>query len=333
MSLFKSLSTYSFVNIDSADLDALQELKNRGLGPHDATTNPSLILKAYSTSPTTKKIVDDVINSNRDQTIESLMNRISVAVGCEILKLIPGRVSTELDARHSFDVEANINQANEIMQLYEEKGVDKKRILFKVACTYEGIQAMRELAASGYHCNATLCFSLPQAIEAAHAHATLVSPFVGRISDWAKKENLSTTEDLGVANCRSIYYELKKYGLSTQVMAASFRTLDQVLSLAGCDLLTVSPELIEQLSKPGDVQPQLTPPQSFDSPLPHLRFSEKEFRWAMNENKMASELLDDGIRRFALDARKLENIVRERVGVEKIRETVSVVELSAGIGF
>ncbi|KAL0231590.1 hypothetical protein GEMRC1_010994 [Eukaryota sp. GEM-RC1] len=340
VSVLTLLKEFTFVNIDSADLDELQYLKDNDMTPHDATTNPTLVMKAYHSSPRTKSIVDRIIDENHSESDMILvMDKILVEIGCEILKIIPGKVSTELDSRFSFSVRKTVEQGKRIMRMYEHNEIPRERVLLKVASTWEGIMAMKQLKENNILCNATLCFSLPQAICAARiSQAYCVSPFVGRISDWYKKnhsaEELSKySEDPAITNLKNIYWSLKKYGLRTQVMGASFRSAESCLQIAGCDMVTLNPAFIKELNKEGTLEPVLNPNEAMNKDIPDLKFDEESFRWNLNENVMATELLADGIRKFAADARKMENIVREKLSVAKIRDSVSVDELSSGIGY
>jgi transaldolase len=243
------------------------------------------------------------------------MDKLFVNVGCEILKLIPGRVSTEVDARLSFDVEGSIQKAKSLIALYKEMGIEQERILIKLASTWEGGLAAKELEKMGIHCNMTLLFSMPQAIHCAEAHATLISPFVGRILDWYKKHDnvpgYSPAEDPGVKSVTAIYHYFKKFDYKTQVMGASFRNTEEILELAGCDLLTISPQFLQELQdSTGVIDQKLDASKSKQQALEFSKMDEKTFRLALNNDAMATEKLAEGIRNFAKDAVKLENMLR-----------------------
>lgn len=300
-----------------ADTGEFEEIKK--YCPTDATTNPSLIFAAISMAeyqPLLKEAV--VFGKNKGKTPKEqkklILDKIFVNFGLEILKIVPGRVSTEVDARLSFDVEGSIEMARTLISLYQAAGIDKERILIKLASTWEGIQACEQLEKEGIHCNMTLMFSLPQAIGAAHAKATLISPFVGRILDWYKKQtgkdSYPAAEDPGVISVREIYHYYKKMEISTQIMGASFRNVDEILELAGCDLLTIAPKLLEELQKTEDPVPRkLDPSESKNMPIHKIDLDEKAFRWALNENAMATEKLAEGIRGFSKDIIKLEKLI------------------------
>ena len=290
----ESLRRHSTVVADSGDIDAIARLK-----PQDATTNPSLLLTVAQDKRFAHLVVKD-------------LDQLFVNFGCEILKLIPGRVSTEVDARCSFDVDASLSKARRFIDLYEKSGVKKDRILIKLASTWEGIRAAEKLEREGIHCNMTLLFSFAQASACADAGVTLISPFVGRIYDWykaAKKvDDIPIAEDPGVASVRRIYGYYKKHGYKTQVMGASFRKTEQILELAGCDLLTIAPELLLKLSSSeGEVEKKL----SASSKEEKIVLDQKQFLWLHNEDQMAVEKLSEGIRRFDADARKLERALAQ----------------------
>jgi transaldolase len=292
----ESLREYSLVVADSGDIEAVARWK-----PQDATTNPSLLL-ASAEDPRFRHLMD------RD------MDRVFVNFGCEILKHIPGRVSTEVDARLSFDTEKSVEKARRFISLYEEAGVKRSRVLIKLASTWEGIKAAQKLEREGIHCNMTLLFSFAQAVACADAGVTLISPFVGRIYDWhrqqRKVEDIDISEDPGVASVTRIYNYYKKHGYQTQVMGASFRKTGQILALAGCDLLTIAPELLEKLSKvEGRIERKLSPEAAARSDVSRVNMDEKNFRWEHNLDAMATDKLADGIRRFDADARKLEKLI------------------------
>jgi transaldolase len=292
----ESLRRHSLVVADTGDIDAVARWR-----PQDATTNPSLLL-ASAGEARFRHLMD------RD------MDRVFVNFGCEILKHIPGRVSTEVDARLSFDAAKSVEKAERFIALYEKAGVKRGRVLIKLAATWEGIQAARELERKGIHCNMTLLFSFAQAVACADAGVTLISPFVGRIYDWhrqqRKVEDIEISEDPGVASVTRIYDYYKKHGYRTQVMGASFRKTGQIVALAGCDLLTIAPDLLEKLSSaPGEIPRTLSPETAARSDAPKVSLDEKSFRWMHNEDAMATEKLAEGIRRFDADARKLEKLL------------------------
>jgi transaldolase len=241
---------------------------------------------------------------------EAFMDHLAVAFGGEILEIVPGRVSTEVDARLSFDTEGSVRKARHLIALYERRGISRERVLIKVGSTWEGIRAAEQLEREGIHCNLTLLFSFAQAVACAEARVTLISPFVGRIYDWHKKARgaeIAPDEDPGVASVMRIYNYYKKFGYKTQVMGASFRKVDQIVRLAGCDLLTIAPDLLEELqNNPGELTARLTPDTARASNEVQLHLDEKTFRWMHNEDQMAVEKLSEGIRRFNEDARKLE---------------------------
>jgi len=300
----ESLRKCSTVVADTGDIDAVARWK-----PQDATTNPSLLLKAAGDARY-RRLVEDAVARGRGDT-EATMDHLFVAFGREILGHIAGRVSTEVDARLSFDVEGSIAKARRLIGLYEAAGVSRERVLIKVASTWEGVRAAERLEREGIHCNLTLLFSFAQAVACADAGVTLISPFVGRIYDWHKAarkvDDIPLDEDPGVASVTRIYRYYKKFGYRTQVMGASFRKTGQILRLAGCDLLTIAPELLEELAAaPGEVERRLAPDPGAD--IERVALDEKAFRWLHNEDQMAVEKLSDGIRRFDADARKLEKL-------------------------
>ena len=299
-----SLRKHSVVVADTGDIDAVARWK-----PQDATTNPSLLLAAAQ-DPRYRHLVEDA-RARSAGDVEALMERLFVAFGCEILKHIPGRVSTEADARLSFDTEGTLRKAQRLIELYAAAGVPRERVLIKVASTWEGIRAAERLERMGIHCNLTLLFSFAQAVACADAGVTLISPFVGRIYDWHRQarkiEDIPIEEDPGVASVTRIYGYLKKFGYATQVMGASFRKTGQILALAGCDLLTIAPDLLEKLfAAAGEVPRKLSPAEAAGDRIEKIPLDEKAFRWLHNEDAMAVEKLSEGIRRFDADARKLE---------------------------
>lgn len=315
MNLIDSLKRYTTVVADTGDFEAIAAYK-----PQDATTNPSLLFQAAQ-KPQYEHLVDDALQcaihfpGDRTARTEAFMDKLLVNFGCEILKIIPGRVSNEVDAALSFDTEGSLAKARKLAGMYDEAGIGRERILIKLASTWEGIRAAEELEREGIHCNLTLLFSFAQAVACAEAGVTLISPFVGRIYDWHKKErgsDISAEEDPGVASVTRIYNYFKKFGYKTQIMGASFRKVDQIVRLAGCDLLTISPNLLEQMSKTtGEVAPRLNVESARASDATRIHLDEKTFRWMHNEDAMAVEKLSEGIRQFHADTRKLEQYVRE----------------------
>jgi transaldolase len=310
MSLLESLKRMTTVVADTGDIEAMRQYK-----PQDATTNPSLLLKASQQKeyrPLVEAAMADADRAGGGQAkrAEAFMDRLFVNFGKEILKIVPGRVSTEVDARYSFDKDGSVAKARELVGLYEKDGISRERVLIKLGTTWEGIRAAADLEKEGIHCNMTLLFSFAQAVACAEAGATLISPFVGRIYDYYKKERgaeIPPAEDPGVQSATRIYNYYKKFGYKTQVMGASFRRVEQILDLAGCDLLTISADLLEQLSKtPGEVTPKLTVEGARASAEDKISLDEKTFRFMHNQDAMAVEKLSDGIRRFYDDGRKLE---------------------------
>jgi transaldolase len=311
MSQLDQLKKLTTVVADTGDFKTLKQYQ-----PTDSTTNPSLILAA-SKLPEYDSLLEEAIRFGKGD-LSLTLDKIFVNFGLEILKIVPGRVSTEVDARLSFDVEGSIEKAHRIIGLYESAGIDRKRILIKLASTWEGILAAQKLEKENIHCNMTLLFSLPQAIACAEAHATLISPFVGRILDWYKKaENVSgypAAEDPGVKSVTYIYTYYKKFGYKTQIMGASFRNKDEITELAGCDLLTISPNFLEELQKSTEpLTRKLDPQKAKDSPIQKQHLDEKTFRYLLNEDAMATEKLSEGIRNFAKDIVKLENMILDKM--------------------
>ena len=310
MSQLDSLKKVTTVVADTGDIGAMRQFR-----PQDATTNPSLLLKAAQ-QPQYRPLVEaaladaDRAGVAEAKRAEAFMDRLAVNFGKEILKIVPGRVSTEVDARLSFDRDATIAKARELIGLYEKAGIGRERILIKVGSTWEGIRAAGELEREGIHCNLTLLFSFAQAVACAEAGVTLISPFVGRIYDYYKKErggDIPAAEDPGVQSVTRIYNYYKKFGYKTQVMGASFRKVEQIVDLAGCDLLTISPDLLEALTKaPGEITPKLTIEHARASSEEKIALDEKTYRWMHNQDPMAVDKLSDGIRRFYEDGRKLE---------------------------
>jgi transaldolase len=324
MNLLDQLRTMTVVVADTGDFESIAEYK-----PRDATTNPSLLFKAAQ-MPAYRHILDEVLESAQDEgkdhasQVDATIDRLFVAFGKEILKIIPGRVSTEVDARLSFDTEASIAKARRLISLYEADGIDRQRILIKVASTWEGIRAAERLEKEGIHCNLTLLFSFPQAVACAEAGVTLISPFVGRIHDWYLKKqgvkSIDPKEDPGVHSVTQIYHYFKKFDYRTEIMGASFRNIGEITELAGCDLLTISPDLLGELNETeGTVERKLSPETARSQNLERVHLDEKTFRWMLNEDAMATEQLADGIRRFHADLVKLKEymakLVRQPVGV------------------
>jgi transaldolase len=289
---------------DTGDIDSIRQFS-----PMDATTNPSLILKAIQSGAFDQKIVE--LKTATDNT-EDLMDLIAVEVGCQILELVNGYVSTEVDARLSFDTEKTIVKARKLIGLYESKGWPRDRILIKIASTWEGIQAAKVLELEGIRCNLTLLFSMEQARACADINATLISPFVGRILDWFKAKtriDYTPTKDPGVVSVKEIYDVYKSHGYNTIVMGASFRSVGEILELAGCDRLTISPTLLSELKGSENlIERKLQPAETILPKLPKL--SESEFRFGMNQNAMATEKLAEGIRNFIADQDKLEQLIK-----------------------
>src|SRR5438105_3389439 len=303
-----SLRQHSLVVADTGDIEAVARWK-----PQDATTNPSLLLTSAQ-DPRFRHLVDAAIKEARGDTAAA-MDGLFVYFGREILKHVAGRVSTEVDARLSFDEHGSIARARRLVHLYEKHGTSRERVLIKLAATWEGIRAADKLEQEGIHCNLTLLFSFAQAVACAEAGVTLISPFVGRIYDWYKKargSDIPADEDPGVESVTRIYNYFKKFDYKTQVMGASFRKVDQIVRLAGCDLLTISPDLLEQMEKmPGEVTRRLSVETAKASDATKIHLDEKTFRWMHNEDPMAVEKLSEGIRKFYADTRKLEQYVRE----------------------
>jgi len=310
MSLLDSLKRVTTVVADTGDIEAMRQFR-----PQDATTNPSLLLKAAQ-QPAYRPLVEaaraaaDRLGVGDARRTEAFMDRLAVNFGLEILKIVPGRVSTEVDARLSFDTAGTVAKARELIGLYEAAGIGRERILIKVGSTWEGIRAAADLEREGIHCNLTLLFSFAQAVACAEAGVTLISPFVGRIYDYYRKERgaeIPADQDPGVQSVTRIYHYYKKFGYQTQVMGASFRKVEQITGLAGCDLLTISPDLLEALQQAGgELTPRLTPEAARASAEEKITLDEKAYRFMHNQDAMAVEKLSDGIRRFYEDGRKLE---------------------------
>jgi len=317
MSCLDQLKKHTIIVADTGDFESIAQYE-----PQDATTNPSLIFAA-ATHPQKKyqSLIDTAVEYARKHggadPAGAALDKLLVNFGCEILKIVPGRVSTEVDARLSFNKHATIAKALKLIKLYEEVGIDKERVLIKIASTWEGINAAHELETKhGIHCNLTLLFGFPQAVACAEAGVTLISPFVGRILDWHKKatgKNYAATEDPGVQSVTTIYNYYKQNNYKTIVMGASFRNTGEIIELAGCDFLTISPSLLAELNKTTDtLERKLSPEKAKATPLEKVSYfgKEAEFRWALNEDAMATEKLSEGIRKFAEDGVKLENHLR-----------------------
>ena len=314
----ESLKKHSSVVADTGDIDSIIKFS-----PDDCTTNPSLIFKAVQSNKYTK-LVEDVISNSKSRKfnvtsdqIDYISDQLAIAFGIELTKIVPGYVSTEVDANLSFDTNATIEKAKQIINSYEQSGVPKNRILIKVAGTWEGIQAVKKLEAEGISCNCTLIFSLTQAVACAEAGAFLISPFVGRILDWFKSNTsheYDSSNDPGVESVGKIYNYFKQYNFKTVVMAASFRNKEEIINLAGCDKLTISPALLQDLSETkGDITPKLTALEASNSKLDRVNVNESSFRWHLNENQMASFKLGEGIRLFNKDMLKLKDLIKSKL--------------------
>lgn len=309
MNKLEELKKWTTIVADTGEIEEIKKYK-----PTDATTNPSLIFKACSL-PEYQFLIQDAITfgkkgKTKEERLSLTIDKVFVNFGVEILKIVPGRVSTEVDARLSFDVEGSVNKAHALIALYGAAGIDRKRVLIKLASTWEGAQAAKILEKEGIHCNMTLMFSLPQAVACADAGATLISPFVGRILDWYKKaegKEYAPAEDPGVLSVTDIYNYYKKFGIKTQVMGASFRNSGEILELAGCDLLTIAPPLLKELeSATGAVPRRLDPDKSKNHDIKPLKIDQKTYNWMLCDDAMAVEKLMEGIRNFAKDLVKLE---------------------------
>ena len=311
------LKKFTRVVADTGDFESIKDFK-----PQDATTNPSLIFAATQKEQYAH-LLEEVVADRKGNglsgaaKIEDIIDHLLVQFGCDILEIVPGRVSTETDARLSFDTEGSINKARHLIELYEKRGIDRKRVLIKIASTWEGINAAEQLQKEGINCNLTLLFSLPQAVRCAEARVQLISPFVGRIYDWykaANKRDYAGAEDPGVQSVREIYTYYKKFGYDTEVMGASFRNVGQILELAGCDLLTISPELLDKLSKSQEpIERKLDPAKAKEADVRRLELDEKTFRYLLNDDAMATEKTAEGIRKFAADIVKLEKFVASKL--------------------
>ncbi|MBV8587151.1 MAG: transaldolase [Verrucomicrobia bacterium] len=320
VSQLDQLKKFTKVVADTGDFESMREFK-----PQDATTNPSLILAAV-TKPEYGRLLDDTVKELKGASgssltghaqIENVMDHVLVRFGLEILKIVPGRVSTETDARLSFDIEGSINKARQLIKIYEEHGISRERVLIKIASTWEGIKAAEQLQKEGINCNLTLLFSFPQAVACAEAGVRLISPFVGRIYDWYKEhtgKDYHGDEDPGVESVTRIFNYFKKFGYQTEIMGASFRNTGQILSLAGSDLLTISPKLLEELSQSNDpIEEKLSVTKAKASTAERVSFDEKGFRFAFNEDPMAVDKTAEGIRKFSADIRKFEQIVASKL--------------------
>jgi len=323
MTLLESLKKYTTVVADTGDIEAIARHR-----PQDATTNPSLLYHAAQ-MPEYRRLVDEAAElasergGSHQEMAEEFIDHLFVLFGCEILKVVPGRVSTEVAASLSFDTEGTIAKARKLISLYEAKAITRERILIKIASTWEGIRAAERLEREGIHCNLTLLFSFAQAVACADAGVTLISPFVGRIYDWYKKEHggaeIPPDQDPGVESVTRIYNYYKKFGYKTQVMGASFRNANQIIRLAGSDLLTISPEHLDQLEQAeGVLDRQLDPEKAKTSAGDRLHLDEKTFRWMHNEDAMATEKLAEGIRKFNADAHHLQEYALSQVTADLV---------------
>jgi len=316
MNRLDQLRNMTTVVADTGDIESIKKYT-----PIDATTNPSLLLNAAK-MPQYNDLVSEAIDygkqnsDNPNEQVNLILEKISVNFGLEILKIVPGRVSTEVDSRLSFNTDETIKKARHLISLYDDNGIKSDRILIKIASTWEGILAAEQLEREGIHCNLTLLFSIAQAVACGEAGITLISPFVGRILDWYKKaegvDGYPASEDPGVLSVSAIYDYFKKFDYSTSVMGASFRNIDEILALAGCDLLTIAPKLMEELQSSEDiVNRNLNPEESKSMEIETITVDEPNFRWMMNEDIMASEKLSEGIRNFTIDTIKLQNYVAQ----------------------
>jgi len=313
----EQLKKFTKVVADTADFESIKDFK-----PEDATTNPSLVYAATQKQQY-GHLLDEVLTNRKKSglsghaQIEDICDHLLVQFGTDILEIVPGRVSTETDARLSYDFEGSIKKARQLIKLYEERKIQRERVLIKIASTWEGLNAAEQLQKEGIRCNLTLMFSLPQAVRAVEAKVQLISPFVGRIYDWYKKENkrdYTGPEDPGVQSVQEIYSYYKKFGYETEVMGASFRNVGQIRELAGCDALTISPELMKELAESQDpLERKLDPEKAKQAKIERLELDEKKFRWMLNENAMAYEKTGEGIRKFAADVVKLEKFVASKI--------------------
>ncbi|MEJ7593974.1 MAG: transaldolase [Planctomycetaceae bacterium] len=318
MNSLDQLKKHTVVVADTGDIDSIAQHK-----PQDATTNPSLLFKAAQ-MPQYKGLIDEAIAeasdhpTSRGGLVDATIDRLSVNFGRRILEIVPGRVSTEVDARLSFDMTATVDKAYQLTELYKEAGVDTNRVLIKIASTWEGIRAAEHLERNGIHCNLTLLFGFGQAVACAEAGVTLISPFVGRIYDWYKAarkvDQIPVADDPGVQSVSQIFNYFKKYGYKTEVMGASFRTKEQVMALCGSDLLTIAPNLLAELSAiTTDVPKKLNAADAAAMSIERIEMNESIFRWMLNEDAMATEKLAEGIRGFASDLNKLRDLLQKRL--------------------
>jgi transaldolase len=313
----EQLKKFTKVVADTADFESIKDFK-----PRDATTNPSLVYAATQKQQYAH-LMDEVLADRKNSglsgqaQIDDICDHLLVQFGCDILEIVPGRVSTETDARLSYDVDASIKKGRRLIQLYEDRKIPRERVLIKIASTWEGLNAAEQLQKEGIRCNLTLMFSLVQAVRAAEAKVQLISPFVGRIYDWYKREykrDYTGSEDPGVQSVREIYTYYKKFDIATEVMGASFRNVGQIRELAGCDCLTISPELMKELSESTDpLDRKLDPEKAKQAKIDKLELDEKKFRWLLNDNAMAYEKTGEGIRKFAADVVKLEKFVASKL--------------------
>lgn len=305
MNQLEQLKQYTTVVADTGDFQSI-----KAYAPQDATTNPSLILKAVQ-KPEYRPLLEKAIADAPGASVEAIVDSLLIAFGVEILKYVPGRVSTEIDAALSFDTEATVAKGRELIALYEKNGVSRERVLIKIASTWEGIRAAEILEKDGIHCNLTLLFSLCQAVACAEAGVKLISPFVGRIYDWYKKStgtDYQGADDPGVQSVKRIYQYYRKFGYETEVMGASFRNTSQILELAGCDLLTISPDLLQKLAdSDAPVERKLSKDESIS--IEKIKMDEKTFRFMLNEDAMGTEKLAEGIRAFVADSIKLKQMI------------------------
>ena len=317
MNQLDQLKRVTTVVADTGDFQTIKEY-----APQDATTNPTLILKAVQKEEYAE-LADKAVETYKDSDLsgqaltDAIANELLVLFGIEILNIVPGRVSTEVDARLSYDTESTVDRAREIIRLYESKGISRDRILIKIASTWEGINAAAILEKEGIHCNLTLLFSLVQAVHCAESGITLISPFVGRIMDWFKAKSgqeYAPADDPGVQSVQAIYNYYKKFGYKTEVMGASFRNKGEITELAGCDLLTISPGLLAELQSSSDsIDRKISPETAQKMDIDRIEITEKSFRWLFSEDAMATEKTAEGIRNFAVDIRKLEAMIQEKL--------------------
>lgn len=315
-SQLEQLKQYTRVVADTGDFESM-----KAFAPEDATTNPSLILKAAQ-KPEYARLIDKAVAHQRDSALagdawtNATLEYLLVLFGIEILNIIPGRVSTETHANLSFDTQGLVDNGRRFIELYEQHGIERDRVLVKIATTWEGVRAAEILEAEGIHCNMTLLFSLAQAVACAEAKATLISPFVGRILDWYRANTgneYSAAEDPGVLSVREIYTYYKKFGYPVEVMGASFRNTGEILELAGCDLLTISPDLLAELAESeGEVSRKLDPESAATHDIERINVDEASFRWLMNEDAMATEKTAEGIRKFAADTVTLQQLIASK---------------------